>query len=39
MSHPARGPKLCLGIDGKASTASGRREMVRVPAPLEEAAV
>jgi hypothetical protein len=27
MSHPPRGSKLCLGIDGKAIRASRRREM------------
>jgi hypothetical protein len=38
MSHPARGPKLCLGIDGKANAGGGRRAVVGEQSAREEAA-
>ena len=38
MSYPARGPKLGLGIDGKANAASGRRAQVGLTSGLSEAA-
>ena len=37
MSYPARGPSL-LGIDGQASAAHGRREVLGLTSDLSEAA-
>jgi hypothetical protein len=38
MSHLARGPKLRLGIDGKANAAGRRRAMLRASTDRKEAA-
>jgi hypothetical protein len=38
MSHPARGPILSMGIDGKASAASRRRAISCLTSTVEEAA-
>jgi hypothetical protein len=38
MRHPARGPKLCLGIDGKSNAASRRHATPGVTTILAEAA-
>ena len=38
MSHPARGPARCAGIDGKAMRADGRRAAGRGSAVVREAA-